>query len=73
MHGKAPIITYGRGVPHQTSMHTYKTVNVDHTQTIIARWSPISPKFGRALGHTVDYRLQTGIARIDTRPGVFPM
>jgi len=73
MHGKAPIITYGTGVPHHTSTYTCKTVNVDHSQTIIAHWSSFSPKFGRALGHTAERRLQVGITHVDTRPSVFPM
>ena len=40
---------------------------------IIAHWSPISPKFGQALGHTVNQKLQMEIARVYERLGVFAM
>jgi len=33
LHSKTPMITYGTRVAHKTSMHTYKTINVDHTQS----------------------------------------
>jgi len=29
------MITCGMGVPHKTSMRTYKNSNVNHTQTIL--------------------------------------
>jgi len=32
LHGKTPMITYGKGVSHKTSTHTYNTISVDHTE-----------------------------------------
>jgi len=55
LHIKTPMITYGVGVPHKTSMHTYETVSDDHTQKITAHSMLIFPKSGWALGHTIDY------------------
>ena len=66
LHDKTPMISFGAGVSH-------KTINVDHIQMIIAGWSPVSLKFGQALGYIVDHRLHMRIGGVYTHLDVLPM
>ena len=67
------MITYGTDMPHRTTTHAYKTINVNIVKTIIACWTPIFPKLERAVANTIDHMWQTGFAREYVRLGVVYM